>query len=484
MAPWSGRVVVRSLTGQELDFSNETHCTVAGLKRKVFRDWRVDPACQNLVLGARVLHDDFRLAGLVGPSGAGGDQSPCSAATIAATAEPSPPLALTLIVSTESIHARLTHEDVCERWAALEDLLRVAPKGEERAVSALSDCLRDRESVVRLGAVRALAKVAIEGDALVVGSLSGLASDPVPDVRQAVAEALAKLATPYDAQVVSVMRTLALDRYKGVACASVAALARVSGPVGDQVVISDLVDRLADSCPSVREAAAKALAQTQPSGCGPLGVIEALVASAADAQKPVRKAVVQTLAEVAPSGDALAIATIIGRVEDWDGEVRIAAVEALGRLARGGEHQDALSAVLLRLEDWHPGVRLASVEALVKVAPDADRRTTDALCSCLAEDFEDVRAAAVKALALKAPHGDRHACSALIALLEDHDDAVEEAAVDTLASLLASPEAALVALASLKGHADGWVRQAAARVQAACEERAASEATGFVDEAA
>ncbi len=122
------------------------------------------------------------------------------------------------------------------------------------------------------------------------------------------------------------------------------------------------------------------------------------------------------------TGAPAAVAHLLDRLADPDGEVRVAAGRALKEY--GGR---AVADLLVRLNDHNPDVRRGAVAVLGEIA---DLRATTQLIACLADDCVTVRQSG-----RSRPFGtirDPRAVPALTALLRDWSPAVAHAALSAL----------------------------------------------------
>jgi ParB family chromosome partitioning protein len=165
---------------------------------------------------------------------------------------------------------------------------------------------------------------------------------------------------------------------------------------------------------------------------------------------PVRR---QTaIGEIAALDDGLAVGLLLDRAErDPDAELRVRAVEALGR----SKSPKSLQPLENLLRNARPAVRAAALAGLRARVGERDRRPLEL---ALASGHADIGVAAVEAL-LKLAGDDDQALARLTAALDDATREVRLAAFDALETLHGhdNPNAAIRALAST--HAD--VRTAA-----------------------
>jgi HEAT repeat protein len=159
----------------------------------------------------------------------------------------------------------------------------------------------------------------------------------------------------------------------------------------------------------IRNAAADALSNF---GNEP-GVMEVLIGGLKDSEQQVRIKAVEALGRIGP--DAIdAVETMIGIIRaETLSQTRAAICEALGKISSGNNVIELLTEAL---QDEHPSVRIAAARALGNIGPKAIGSLTDALMN----DSAGVRAAAAEALGLIGPAA-RMARSSLLDAWEDND---------------------------------------------------------------
>eukprot|EP00929_Paragymnodinium_shiwhaense_P120428 TRINITY_DN92372_c0_g1_i1.p1 TRINITY_DN92372_c0_g1~~TRINITY_DN92372_c0_g1_i1.p1 ORF type:complete len:1035 (-),score=249.86 TRINITY_DN92372_c0_g1_i1:115-3219(-) len=198
-----------------------------------------------------------------------------------------------------------------------------------------------------------------------------------------------------------------------------------NGGIGEYA--SKLVVLLRDREPSVRRAAAEAIAQSRV-GAWSGFCTDALRALLGDSYAEVRAAAVLCLGQMGAdsSRHAIAIALLL---KDPDGTVRRAAVEALGRLRVPGAAQQAAGYLI----DVLPEARIAAADALAAMG-DLTLRYAAQVVNLLTDYDGDVRNAAVLCLeALNAAPGGA-GCGAVETgrLLEHRDEQARRAAIRAL----------------------------------------------------
>ncbi|KAL8366277.1 hypothetical protein RB595_004851 [Gaeumannomyces hyphopodioides] len=167
-----------------------------------------------------------------------------------------------------------------------------------------------------------------------------------------------------------------------------------------------------------------ALKIPQPLKGLPLTTLEAIIGRLQDENGYVRRAAVQALAGQAEKPEVFE--ALIGRLQDRDEDVRRAAVEALASQA---EQPKVFEALIDRLQDGYWDIRWTAVGALVSQAekPEAFK----ALIGRLQDENEYIRQDAVEVLAGQAEKPE--VFKALIGRLQDENGDIRRAAVEALA---------------------------------------------------
>jgi len=239
---------------------------------------------------------------------------------------------------------------------------------------------------------------------------------------------------------------------------------------GDQKCIDLVNERLADDHWSVRRAAVESLGRIAVRG--DLDAMTAVGAMIRDSHSEVRTVALDVFASLADRGDTQqALAALKGCLEDWNPEVRRAAVLGLGVLARPrytlftrrstssmfinkeqlsqqtprqamGEPQslmeavvvmDILPAIIAQLSDAHPEVRKTAAEVLGRCSPKSDSEAVAQLRVCLKDRVWQVRKAAVEALSLLEEDEQRNLSTTVGAMTKDSHASVRKAASEVLA---------------------------------------------------
>jgi len=263
----------------------------------------------------------------------------------------------------------LTDPDTQVRVAAAEELAK-HPRPE--TTEALVMALGDSEPLLRAAAAASLGRME---DKAALPHVIEVLQDEHWSVRRAAVDTLGQLA---DAQAVPPLAEMLKDADTDVREAAVIAL----GQIGDQRAVEWLVTSLADSASSVRHAAAAVLNSLDPEWHHSEGAQRAVAALEPLLQAReywVRHAASSVLARVggkAKGHDTLFLSkpqsssrrlmvlhTLIRALGDFDRDVRLAAVEALGRLQDSscGSH---LQSLLNDPDEW---VQVAAGRALQQV---------------------------------------------------------------------------------------------------------------------
>jgi len=324
--------------------------------------------------------------------------------------------------------------------------------GREAAIAdAITPFLGDQSLSVRLAAVEAIGKIGLERTPELVGALLADPSARVraaalmalfryrfvlrqrdpdrapPDLPQAIVDRLPALAADDDAQVrrnvvygfarfkdargLAIAVELSADRNLWTRFFALIALTKIADPAAEAAVEA----RLSDRGPIVRRAAVQAAAAI---GAGEL------VAACLDDPAPHVRSAVATALGAAGVFDGSAAAWLRRLAADSSGEVRCAAVKALGARLKAAAAADVLAA----MSDADEYVRAAAVEAAAALSGDSRKTIVD---RALADGSVAVRCAL---LALLAGDPGAEAFAAIRDNLESDQVDVRNAALTALAA--------------------------------------------------
>ncbi|MFX1554537.1 MAG: HEAT repeat domain-containing protein, partial [Promethearchaeota archaeon] len=272
-----------------------------------------------------------------------------------------------------------------------------------QAVDSLIAALRDDEWLVRQAIINALGEIGAPS----IDPLTATLQDESKDVRQSAVYALARIG------ISAVQPLLAALQDKDVEVRWAAA--RALRQIGDPTATEALIAALRDSDSDVRRIAAQALGQIG----GPM-VAEPLIAALQD--EDVRDAAVEALGRIHALQSA-ELLTIILQDDKRNVYTRQAAAEALGRIG----NPDSVKPLITFLADQDESIRLAAIEALGRIGAPAVR----SLITSLRNEDGSMRWAAAKALQ---EVGDP-AVRPLVAVLGDGDVNVRQSAAWALGRL-------------------------------------------------
>jgi HEAT repeat protein len=236
---------------------------------------------------------------------------------------------------------------------------------------------------------------------------------------------------------------------------------------GDRKCIDVIGERLTDDHWSVRRAAVESLGQVAIKGDP--DAIATVGAMIRDSHAEVRTPALEVFALLTQRGDIQqALPALNTCLEDWNPEIRRAAVLALGALARGGRMplnrrsttmfvnkqalqqqtpkqaepktlmdtvvlMDILPAITAQLNDVHPEVRRTAVEVLGQCSPKGDKEMVAKLRMCLQDRIWQVRKAAVEALSSLEEDDGKKVNASVGAMVKDSHASVRKAAGEALA---------------------------------------------------
>lgn len=300
-------------------------------------------------------------------------------------------------VALEPLLSALRDQQCPNRRSVVEALTHI---GDERVLKPLIGALKDSDPHVRVAAIEALGAIR---DPRTAEPLTLALKDSDPLVRTAAANALG---TMTDNGAIERLTASLKDSNWSVRKASVEALGRLKDARG----VESLSSLLKDPDHDVREAVIEALGQIMNRDA-----VEPLVAVLADPQSSVRHLAAGVLRKLDPEWERSeaarrAIPVLKSALSSKEYWVRQAASDTLSKLSDVPKPEPslnsftdpvyykraaALQALMQALGDWDRDLRLAAAEALGRVA---DQRAKDALAAAMLDADEWVRGAAEKAL--------------------------------------------------------------------------------------
>ena len=245
--------------------------------------------------------------------------------------------------------------------------------GDEQAYEQIRPLIRHADSHVRACVVDALARL---GGARAVEALLPLLSDPAWDVRRTTASALGRLK---DARAVEPLTKVLRDADADVRETVASAL----GHLRDRRAIGPLIKALADSSSSVRRVVTGALSRLDESWSTSVeaqGAVEELKSELLTSDSELRYTVEKLLTN-------LGVGSSGGRRHEVPVEAQASIAEKRQRLA--------MNLLLLTVRDADPALRLASIEAIGRLG---DPRGEPALQAALCDPVPQLSQAAATAL--------------------------------------------------------------------------------------
>jgi len=248
-------------------------------------------------------------------------------------------------------------------------LAELGPAARE-AEAALAQALRDPDPDVRVAAVLALGAIVPDGKAAVDGLARAL-TDEDWFVRLNSAQALQKFgpkaASAAPALVQAVKPNDMIKDFRPVRCgAAMVALSRVDPAAKElesacRMVVGKLLEDERQGSFGARATGARLLGEC---GAAALPAAPALVRLLKDPDGDVRVAAAEALLKIAPENDA-PLAVLADALKNPDLLVRLRAADALG--GRGARARVALPALRAAVQDAEPEVRQAAQDALKKI---------------------------------------------------------------------------------------------------------------------
>lgn len=292
-----------------------------------------------------------------------------------------------------------------QRKAAIEAIIALA---DERIFPILIDALKDPDEPVRTAAVESLRRLA---NPQTVDPLVLALGDESRNVRATAAEALGQINDP---RAFGPLMKCLKDRHWEVREAAIVAIGRMEEGRG----VPGLCECLEDTDREVREAAAKVLGQLgDPSAIGPL------VNVLKDPEDVVRQAAHYALNLIDPAWaqapDAqMAVPQLQGATKSRDYWVRQAATGALARIQEAApaagtdtQHVDAqyyrrqaaVELLAQLLEDYDPELQIAAIEALGRIGQKSVVRSLRRLMERSSDPVRSAAEAALESLGARRP---------------------------------------------------------------------------------
>lgn len=236
------------------------------------------------------------------------------------------------------------------------------------------------------------------------------------------------------------------------------ALARLAAR-GDAATIAALVPCLVD-LPAVRQAAVCALRLV--SARGDERVLQQIEVLLKEGQEPV--AILHSLSQLAARGDPAAVTQVVTCLAHDSLEVRMAATDAISKLAKGDAF--AITEVADLLQNGRESARQAAKIALQRIAEPGDARAVAALVKGLGATSIEARRVVVQTLEWMLPRecsADRDAAVAALVQLLESDEApkVRATAAEALGKISLSTETTLWALSASLLDEESSVRKGA-----------------------
>lgn len=309
-----------------------------------------------------------------------------------------------------------------------------------RAVPALTDSLKDKDSKVRVAAAQMLAEIGHAAKPAVALLLNQALYDPVQYASTEAARALKTIDLAAARQVVTSFMVALEDgdiQTRRQACAVLGSLGPVAKPA-----VPDLIDALSDADDGVRMYAVGALGEV---GIPATQVIPALAKALHDPSQAVRHRAVSQFAFAIPTTDAV-VPYLQPLLEDKDRGIATLARSAMNSPHRQAKDRTAVYVTMLRMGS----VNDYALRQLAQFGPEA-AGTVPAVIPVLKDERSLYRYLAAEVLGAIGP-GAKDAVPALIAVLHDSDPIVRISAVDAL-DAIGTPEA--------RGAADTYRKTAA-----------------------
>jgi HEAT repeat protein len=276
------------------------------------------------------------------------------------------------------------------------------PSFKDRPVTEWAKRLADKDAHVRLQAALALGKYGTAAkDA--VGGLSKAIKDANPEVRYAAASALGEIGSDAKPGLDALIASLD-DKDWFVAVSAAQSLAKL-GPAAKSALpalsrVLEPRDQLKDYRPIRSAAVAVALVKIDPQAKvvkpALALVIEKLLNDDRQDSDGTRVVGAQALGQFGPAALS-AVGALQKRLKDKDGSVRIAAADALFKIAPEKQGSAAIGLLTAELQSPEVLCRILAAEALGEIGP-AARSAVPTLTAATKDGDADVRAAASDAL--------------------------------------------------------------------------------------
>lgn len=293
-------------------------------------------------------------------------------------------------------------------WPWLAAWVSASSDCEELAISGLCSIASSGESHAQLAAIAGLVQLSTEGHADALSCLMLLLKSPEDTVRKSAAEALSHVVP------------------RGQENPAEAALLALFEDASEQVVL----------------AALETVAMIS-SGCH--GVIIALQRCLDQEDWKIRRSALACLSSVADAGNKAVPGLLDQARFDENRWVRVAAIEAIVKLAWRGDH-DAIMRVSATLSDETWCVRESALHGLASLAVVGDETCMTLCASYLEDPYPSVRIAALEALGRVAPCGHREAMAMAARRLKDEDSDVRLEAIEVIIGLAENGDANTMAL--------------------------------------
>lgn len=250
-------------------------------------------------------------------------------------------------------------------------LAELGPAARE-AEDALAQAIRDQDPEVRYAALSALGSMVPEGKAAIDGMARALADDDW-FVRLAAAQALQNLGERARPAVPALVHALSpkdyIKDFRPVRCgAAMVALARIDPRAKElegafKLVVGKLLEDERQGSFGARATGARLLGEC---GRAALPTAASLARLLKDPDGDVRVAAAEALLKISPEapGEA-ALAALVDALQNSDLLVRLRAAEALG--GRGAQAKSALPALRIAIQDAEPEVRRAAQESVRRI---------------------------------------------------------------------------------------------------------------------